>query len=96
MRFVKLLAGLLAAVLLLAAPAYACLATPAPDHAFPGDQMGPMAPLSGGQDDVGQDPDGGGIVTAEQKANERFPNENCPGVPMDYCAEGADGTGVSP
>lgn len=54
-----------------------------------------MAPLMGGQDETGQDPDGGGIPTAEQRANENFPNENCPNQDMHYCSEGADGQGVS-
>lgn len=100
MRSAKLLSAILAALLLLAAPAYACLATPAPDHAFEHENAqkgedGPMAPLMGGQDETGQDADGGGLTTAEQRANENFPNENCPNEDMHYCSEGADGQGVS-
>lgn len=96
-RIVKLLLAIVAAGLLLAAPAFACLATPAPEDAFdkgaiekmryPKGEAGPMAPIMGGKGE-------GGIPTAAERA-EMFPNDHCPTSDMHWCAEGIDPGGVS-
>ncbi|HEV2069199.1 MAG TPA: hypothetical protein VGR26_05355 [Acidimicrobiales bacterium] len=76
----RLVAFALMVLSLLAAPAYACLATPAPDHAwergntkdmpYPKGKEGPMAPIMGGKGE-------GGIPTAWERANEKFPIDEC-------------------
>lgn len=91
--------SLISAGLLLAAPAFACLATPAPGQAwdkgaiekmqYPKGEDGPMAPIMGGQGK-------GGIPTAAERANERFPNDDCPTSDMHWCSEGIDPGSVSP
>lgn len=96
-RMAKLFLTLTAAGLLMAAPAFACLATPAPEHAwdrgdienmqYPKGEDGPMAPIMGGKGS-------GGIPTAAGKA-ENFPNDNCPTSDMHWCSEGIDPGGVS-
>ncbi len=97
-RLAKLVLLVIAAGMLMAAPAFACLATPAPDRAFdmgaiekmpyPKGQDGPMAPIMGGTGE-------GGIVRASATANENFPNDNCPTSDMQWCSEGIDAGAVS-
>ncbi len=98
-RMMRLISFALMVLSLVAAPAYACLATPAPEHAwdrgntenmpYPKGEEGPMAPIMGGKGE-------GGIPTASERANEKFPNDNCPTSDMHWCSEGIDPGGVSP
>ena len=99
-RMMRVVAFALMVLSLLAAPAYACLATPAPEQAwdqgnienmpYPKGEEGPMAPIMGGADD-----DQGGIPTAAERANEKFPNDDCTNTDMHWCSEGVDPGGVS-
>lgn len=97
-RTIKFVVAAIAAGLLMAAPAFACLATPAPEHAwdrgasstenakdtpYPKGEEGPMAPIMGGGGE-------GGIPTASERAGEKFPNDSCENTSMDWCSEGVD------
>ena len=88
-----------AAALLMAAPAFACLATPAPEQAwdkgniekmpYPKGEEGPMAPIMGGKGVEG------GMPHASEKAGPKFPNDSCMQTDMHWCSEGVDPGGVS-